>query len=190
MSAFGSTLATIALLINTPSAPTQISPWGFSNSRLMSSSRDEKHIVDGTPATQLLLLESEARPDQDLRGRILLRIQELIAQARQQDEFDRGRFGDDMIKKAEAFISIFPNDLTLPKPMLGDDGTLGFYWGFDSFFADIEFDKDGSLSLFMRDDLSKEEVFYEGLPLENKSLVNLYSALATESLGKVELLAA
>jgi hypothetical protein len=51
---------------------------------------------------------------------------------------------------AQKFLEALPKDFCAPTPMLGANGTIGFYWYERPFFLDVEIEQDDSLSVYIR----------------------------------------
>jgi hypothetical protein len=55
------------------------------------------------------------------------------------------------IASAIAFVDSLPSAIPLPKPMISSDGQIGLYWSKGEKYADINFDSDNTISLYVRD---------------------------------------
>lgn len=55
------------------------------------------------------------------------------------------------IERAIAFVDSLPSAIPLPKPMVSGDGQIGLYWSKGDKYADINFDFDSTISIYVRD---------------------------------------
>jgi hypothetical protein len=60
------------------------------------------------------------------------------------------------VRQAIAFVSALPSAIPIPKAMIASDGQIGLYWDTDVRYADINFDADGTISLYTRDETLPE----------------------------------
>jgi len=54
---------------------------------------------------------------------------------------------DDAIR----LLHLLPNHISIPKPMLGNSGTLGFYWEKENFYAEVCFEGDETFWYYAKD---------------------------------------
>lgn len=60
------------------------------------------------------------------------------------------------VNAATEFLMKSPGGLPLPKPMLSQNGEVGFFWDLERGYADISFDENGAASFFSRAHDGKE----------------------------------
>lgn len=70
------------------------------------------------------------------------------------------------VVRALAFVEALPGGLPLPKTMRGSSGEIGLYWDTKEAYADINFDEDGTISVYTRERGSEKEAFLDGFSPE------------------------
>lgn len=71
----------------------------------------------------------------------------------------------DVIERAKSLLGNLPSGLPNPTPMLSKSGDLGFYWNNESFYADLHFESEQSISLYIRNKIDGlNEFFFDDLP--------------------------
>jgi hypothetical protein len=131
--------ATVILLMAfaTPIVPTRLRAF------------DELHQIGGMPASdsaatvirQSELLTVAQVPAPGLRAE-LSRLDETVREIR--------AFGSPASGDAEKFLELLPSGFPIPRAAHGEDDVITLFWDMDSFYADLEFRGDGTLSVFAR----------------------------------------
>lgn len=65
------------------------------------------------------------------------------------------------IDRAVAFVQMLKPLLPLPGAMLDPKGDVGLYWNTNDAYADINFDRDGTISLYLRNRVTGVEAFHD-----------------------------
>jgi hypothetical protein len=75
------------------------------------------------------------------------------------------------ISRAIAFVDSLPSAIPLPKPMVSADGQIGLYWNREDKYADINFDFDDTISIYVRDSTYNPPVesYLEGVSSVDKA---------------------
>lgn len=85
-----------------------------------------------------------------------------------------------MLELATQFLSYLPSGIPLPRPMISEEGDIGFFWDSSVAFADIEIEESGELSIFTK---SKQEPslekFYDNVTLSPQLRSSLKEKLET-----------
>lgn len=68
---------------------------------------------------------------------------------------------EEVIATALLFVDGLPSGIPLPKPMLSASGETGLYWDVGNIYADVSFEGEGMLSIFVRDRIEERETFDE-----------------------------
>ncbi|RZF24627.1 hypothetical protein EVC45_37925 [Paraburkholderia sp. UYCP14C] len=87
---------------------------------------------------------------------------EISSYAALQDDWDgNGASPPDSRQLADAIALLghLPGGIAIPTPMIGSSGDVGLYWDMPSFYADIAFEGNGSLSIFVKNKQTAEENF-------------------------------
>jgi hypothetical protein len=88
------------------------------------------------------------------------------------------------VDAAVEFVRLLKPMLPLPGAMLDPVGSVGLYWNTDKVYIDINFDRDGTVSFYLRDRNTGEESFYEGRDPKNPaSLLPLIDLLIPTKLA-------
>lgn len=128
---------------------------------LSSLSLDGSLVSAATLRTYSETVNSEAETVQPKKEVINSTYSELQSYADLQDGWD----GDDSIApsrldimRALTFVSSLPSALPLPTPMISSSGEIGLYWDNGISYLDINFDYDGTISLYSRNRGTNPEV--------------------------------
>lgn len=71
------------------------------------------------------------------------------------------------IQLAIQLLDLWPKNLPLICPMIGNKGTIGFYIDTGDYYMDIEIEKDQNVSVYVRSLIDeKQEKFFENLPID------------------------
>lgn len=82
------------------------------------------------------------------------------------------------VDSAIEFVQMLRLILPLPGAMLDPNGEVGLYWNTDRSYADITFDRDGTISIYLRDRMTGMESFLDALnPRDPGSLLPLMDLL-------------
>lgn len=87
------------------------------------------------------------------------------------------------INNAVYFVEMLPSGIPLPTLMRSDEGEIGLYWDTNEAYIDVNFDQDGTLSLYSRSREDGQEVFVENINITDLDATWAYetlSALATK----------
>jgi hypothetical protein len=87
---------------------------------------------------------------------------EISSYATLQDDWDgNGASSPDSshLFDAAAFLDRLPGGIAIPTPMIGSSGEIGLYWDVPSFYADIAFEGNGALSIFVKNKRTAGEKF-------------------------------
>lgn len=87
------------------------------------------------------------------------------------------------INNAVCFVEKLPSGIPLPTLMRSDEGEIGLYWDTNEAYIDVNFDQDGTLSLYSRSREDGQEVFVENINITDLDATWAYenlSALATK----------
>lgn len=72
------------------------------------------------------------------------------------------------IELALQVLSLWPKDLPLICPMIGNEGTIGFYVDPGNYYMDIEIEENQSVSVYARSrEENYQETFFESLPIND-----------------------
>ncbi|WP_141753187.1 hypothetical protein [Duganella sp. HH101] len=100
--------------------------------------------------------------------------------------FRDGWDGEDSVAPASSdvdcaieFVRMLRSLLPLPGAMLDPKGDVGLYWNTDQAYADINFDRDGTMSFYLRNRSTGAESFHEGLDPKNPSALLYLMELLT-----------
>ncbi|HBQ88643.1 MAG TPA: hypothetical protein DD803_04180 [Alcaligenes faecalis] len=75
----------------------------------------------------------------------------------------------EMLDIANQLIDYLPSGIPLPRPMISEDGEIGFYWDSPGVFADLEIEENGELSVFTKVKTSPpRESYTEGLKVSTE----------------------
>lgn len=73
------------------------------------------------------------------------------------------------IQLALKLLSLWPKDLPLICPMIGNEGTIGFYTDPGNYYMDIEIEENESVSVYIRSRSEDyQESFFDSLPINDK----------------------
>ena len=82
------------------------------------------------------------------------------------------------IGMALQFVDKLPSGIPLPKPMLSSDGEVGLYWDVEAIYADVGFEEDDRLSIFVRDRRDEDRETFVELRLPDLRTEQLKAILA------------
>lgn len=72
------------------------------------------------------------------------------------------------IAHALTVLSLWPHNLPLIVPMIGYDGTIGFYVDTKDYYVDIEIEQDNTVSVFMRNRTNNKEEFFQDIGINEQ----------------------
>lgn len=73
------------------------------------------------------------------------------------------------IAAAKAFLDKLPAGIPLPSPQIAPTGAVGLYWDVNGVYADLEFNGDDSLDLYIRPSPDADSMFLEGVKIADVS---------------------
>jgi hypothetical protein len=85
--------------------------------------------------------------------------------------------GNDL-DRAARFAESLPSGLPLPRPMVSGGGEVGLYWDDESAYADIQFEPEGTISLYVRNRVTGQERFFDGVHAESLKSAWYFDALS------------
>ena len=87
------------------------------------------------------------------------------------------------IGMALQFVDKLPSGIPLPKPMLSSNGKVGLYWDVEAIYADVGFEEDDRLSIFVRDRRDEDRETFVELRLPDLRTEQLKAILAPLALA-------